>query len=63
MKPLRLSQTDVIEKRFYNKCWGQVHHLTPTFIIEPEVMHDVYYITLPNDRLSSGDVFVRMQKV
>ncbi len=42
MKPLRLSQTDVIE---------------------PEVMHDVYYITLPNDRLSSGDVFVRMQKV
>ena len=33
---------------------------TPTFIIEPEVMHDVYYITLPNDRLSSGDAFIQM---
>ena len=21
---------------FYNKCWGQAHHLTPTFIIEPD---------------------------
>ena len=21
--------------RFYNKCWGQAHRLTPTFIIEP----------------------------
>ena len=21
---------------FYNKCWGQAHHLTPKFIIEPD---------------------------
>ena len=21
---------------FYNKCWGQAHRLTPTFIIEPK---------------------------
>ena len=27
----------LVEFRFYNKCWGQAHHLTPTFIIEPEL--------------------------
>ena len=32
------------KKWFYNKCWGQAHSLTPTFIIEPKKIRGHFFL-------------------
>ena len=46
--------------RFYNKCWGQVKNLTPTFIIEPL---KIIKRPIPGTRISrvgNGSLYIKL---